>query len=258
MYYMCMWKANTRLGLSDALQVSTSTQISLTFSEAVVVGSGEITLSSYTTAGTLQTQAIIDVASSQIAISGSQLVITPETALAHCVSVHVEVASTGLTDTSWSRLAFPGLQSSDFIFSTACPPTESPTSSPTSTPTIPCGCQADDESIFTLPFELGVRAKAVWVLLTLMVVYMVLVDYLHDRAEEAAKGDRCYSTFMGRVNAELMMFGVVAISLFVGQNFVAKMDHDTHLQVRAPRGTCGMQQVGTLPAQSLSLPYSTP
>ena len=67
-----------------------------------------------------------------------------------------------------------------------------------------------------------------WLILILMICFMTLVDRAQWFSERMAEGDRCEEMIVRRLNAELMMFGVVAITLFMLENSI-ELDHSLHI-----------------------------
>jgi hypothetical protein len=81
----------------------------------------------------------------------------------------------------------------------------------------------DHDSIFLLKLADGLLQKALWWIIVIMLVYTICVDRAQALANYLAQGDRCDEMFVQRVYAELQIFGLVAISLFIGQNLVGRM-----------------------------------
>ena len=61
---------------------------------------------------------------------------------------------------------------------------------------------------------------------TAMFGFTFVVDRVQWVIDRLAFGDRCNEMFVRRVNAELQIFGLVAISLFIGQNLMGSMPGD--------------------------------
>merc|ERR1719271_1731391 len=84
-----------------------------------------------------------------------------------------------------------------------------------------------------------------------MMVYTIIVDRIQWIMDALAHGDRCNEMFIQRVNAELQIFGLVAISLFIGQNLMGTMPHDTFaffefVDIFVSMGACSLILVGVL------------
>jgi hypothetical protein len=81
----------------------------------------------------------------------------------------------------------------------------------------------DHDSIFLLKLADGLLQRALWWIIIIMLVYTIMVDRAQALANYLAQGDRCDEMFVQRVYAELQIFGLVAISLFIGQNLIGRM-----------------------------------
>lgn len=81
----------------------------------------------------------------------------------------------------------------------------------------------DHASIFLLHLEDGLLQRALWWIILGMLVYTIMVDRAQALAQYLSQGDRCDEMFVQRVYAELQIFGLIAISLFICQNLAGRM-----------------------------------
>mmetsp|Transcript_110757 Transcript_110757/g.336749 ORF Transcript_110757/g.336749 Transcript_110757/m.336749 type:complete len:529 (+) Transcript_110757:2-1588(+) len=79
-------------------------------------------------------------------------------------------------------------------------------------------------SIFQLEFEVIADSTSFWLLCLTMIIFMIIIDRLQWALEHWAGNDFCKRRFMERINAEMMMFGIVAITLFLFQYVFLKLD----------------------------------
>ena len=68
---------------------------------------------------------------------------------------------------------------------------------------------------YELPIEDGVGAFQFWLIFSLMIIFIIVVDRIQWALDQAVKGDRCLEKLLARVYAELLVFGVVAVALLL-------------------------------------------
>lgn len=83
-------------------------------------------------------------------------------------------------------------------------------------------------SIFKMPL-VELDCEDFWLIVFCMLVFTVFVDRLQWYITMKAQSNRCNRMFVDRVVAELMMFGVVAISVFVFSQVASMTEHTHHL-----------------------------
>jgi hypothetical protein len=106
-------------------------------------------------------------------------------------------------------------------------------------------------SIFLLDFKKGVDRVELWWFVTIMLTYTIVVDRLQALANYLAEGDRCDEMFVQRVYSELQIFGLVAITLFIGQNLLGHLSMDQFIlfeftDILCSMGACTLILVGVV------------
>eukprot|EP00420_Gonyaulax_spinifera_P024031 CAMPEP_0197893416 /NCGR_PEP_ID=MMETSP1439-20131203/32742_1 /TAXON_ID=66791 /ORGANISM="Gonyaulax spinifera, Strain CCMP409" /LENGTH=543 /DNA_ID=CAMNT_0043513681 /DNA_START=45 /DNA_END=1676 /DNA_ORIENTATION=- len=81
-------------------------------------------------------------------------------------------------------------------------------------------------SIFRLSFKTIADNEDFWWLMIGMSLFMIAVDRLSWLAEKWAAHDACKRRLIERINAEMMMFGIVAITLFIFQEVLLKLSDE--------------------------------
>lgn len=76
---------------------------------------------------------------------------------------------------------------------------------------------------FVLPFRLIIASDRLWFMMVGMIVFMCAVDRLQYLTTLWTDTDYCRKLFIDRVNAELVMFGIVSISLFLFESIIYQM-----------------------------------
>ena len=66
---------------------------------------------------------------------------------------------------------------------------------------------------YQLPIVDGVGARDFWIIFSMMIAFIIIVDRLQFALDMAVKGDRCLEKLLARVYAELLVFGIVACGL---------------------------------------------
>lgn len=84
--------------------------------------------------------------------------------------------------------------------------------------------------IFSLPSKYIIDSPFLWCLMALMVVFMIIVDRLQMLADSWVDGEHSKKVFMERLNAEVQMFGIVAITLFLFQYAILELTDDQNKQ----------------------------
>jgi len=110
------------------------------------------------------------------------------------------------------------------------------------------GSSSDASSAHHSIFQLSVAdidSPTFWRVFTLMIVFTIAIDRLQARGEYFAEQNVGNQMVWRRVNAELMMFGIVAISIFVFTNFMGSMSEHTYLtlefvDILCSCGCCGL------------------
>lgn len=113
------------------------------------------------------------------------------------------------------------------------------------------GGEGEHHSIFALTFTDGIDRPELWWLIVAMLVFTIFIDRAQWLTDRITKGDRCDEMFVQRMNAELMMFGVVAISLFTGQNLFGSVPGDLFIlfeftDIMCSLGACSLIAVGVV------------
>lgn len=83
-------------------------------------------------------------------------------------------------------------------------------------------------SIFEMKLA-DLDCKDFWLIVFFMLVFTVIVDRVQWYITMKAQSNRCNKMFVERVVSELMMFGVVAISVFVFSQLASMTEHTHHL-----------------------------
>lgn len=90
------------------------------------------------------------------------------------------------------------------------------------------GRNRDRQSVFHIHAS-ELDREIFWMIITGMLAFTIVIDRLQWLATEAAGTNRCNVMFLNRCIGELMMFGVVAISVFLFSQLSDMDEHTKHL-----------------------------
>lgn len=86
-------------------------------------------------------------------------------------------------------------------------------------------------SIFEMSFKYIMQDTFTWLLMVMMFAFMIVVDRAINYAKRGAEGNYCMENLVDKIQAELLMFGAVAITLFLVQAiFSHPLDEMMHMQ----------------------------
>jgi hypothetical protein len=113
------------------------------------------------------------------------------------------------------------------------------------------GGGGDHDSIFLLKLEDGLLQNALWWIVVGMLVYTICVDRAQALAQYLSQGDRCDEMFVQRIYAELQIFGLIAISLFIFQNLLGRIPGKyfvlfEFVDILCSMGACSLIVVGVV------------
>mmetsp|Transcript_10980 Transcript_10980/g.19092 ORF Transcript_10980/g.19092 Transcript_10980/m.19092 type:complete len:603 (+) Transcript_10980:34-1842(+) len=108
---------------------------------------------------------------------------------------------------------------------------------------------SERRSIFQLRFK-DVDKTSFWLILVLMLLFTIVIDRLEAGACWISRKSTMESRFVNRLNAELMMFGCVGLTLFV-INSLVEFNSDSHLLIEfidilCSLGACGLLAIAAL------------
>lgn len=83
--------------------------------------------------------------------------------------------------------------------------------------------EAKRHNIFKLDYSEGITTQRLWMVLLGMVVLTMCVDRMQALCNQLASGDRCDEMFVTKMNAEVLLFGVVAICFFISKSYFTNL-----------------------------------
>lgn len=103
---------------------------------------------------------------------------------------------------------------------------------------------AEHHSVFAIHMH-DLDSPTFWTVFTGMIAFTIFIDRVCHVIEGFAKDSEPLRLFLDRVYSELMMFGIVAICLFVFTNLCSHMSQSTHLtfefvDIMCSFGACGL------------------
>ena len=104
-------------------------------------------------------------------------------------------------------------------------------------------------SIFQMSYKYVFFDSFLWVLMAVMFCFMIAVDRIINYSKQSVKGNYCLTELMDKIQAELLMFGAVAISLFLFENILTGLDDTQHMQfefvdIVCSFGACALLAIG--------------
>lgn len=102
----------------------------------------------------------------------------------------------------------------------------------------------EHHSIFKLPFQ-DLDSLLFWIIFSAMLLFTIVVDRCENTLSRMAAKSKTESMLLQRVNAELMMFGIVGLGVFIGTNIVSDIPADffrvfEFTDILCSLGACGL------------------
>lgn len=84
------------------------------------------------------------------------------------------------------------------------------------------------ESVFAIKYN-DFNNKKFWCLIAMLFLYTLIIELVKQKVVQETKEDRCNRAFVERMFAEVMVFGVVAMSVFVSSQFFTMSMETFHI-----------------------------
>lgn len=99
-------------------------------------------------------------------------------------------------------------------------------------------------SIFKLPFQ-DLDSLLFWVIFSGMLLFTIIIDRCENSLTRLAANSKTETMLLQRINAELMMFGIVGLGVFIGTNIVSDIPAEffrvfEFTDILCSLGACGL------------------